>query len=132
MSTKMPMRHTLAPVRALGACSGMMHVRRVKNGRAPTQQIGGEELRALRALMPGGFVARSACDDAGPCIGSAGRLETKGGANRDNYSQCCSDDPFRHGRSLSDIANFWHGKSWRVLKVAKLAAARNEKIVVNQ
>jgi len=29
---------------------GMMHVRRVKNGMASVQQIGGEELRALRAL----------------------------------------------------------------------------------
>lgn len=29
---------------------GMMHVRRVKNGIASVQQIGGEELRALRAL----------------------------------------------------------------------------------
>ena len=30
--------------------AGMMHVRRVKNGMASVQQIGGEELRALRAL----------------------------------------------------------------------------------
>ena len=29
---------------------GMMHVRRLKNGIASVQQIGGEELRALRAL----------------------------------------------------------------------------------
>ena len=29
---------------------GMMHVRRIKNGIASVQQIGGEELRALRAL----------------------------------------------------------------------------------
>src|SRR6267142_4646435 len=29
---------------------GMMHVRRVKNGIASVQQIGGEEMRALRAL----------------------------------------------------------------------------------
>ena len=31
--------------------TGMMHVRRVKNGIASVQQIGGEELRALRALQ---------------------------------------------------------------------------------
>ena len=39
---------------------GMMHVRRVKKGIASVQQIGGEELRALRALKredsPGRFV----------------------------------------------------------------------------
>ena len=30
---------------------GMMHVRRIKNGMASVQQIGGEEMRALRALQ---------------------------------------------------------------------------------
>ena len=30
--------------------SGMMHVRRIKNGMPSVQQIGGEEMRALRAL----------------------------------------------------------------------------------
>src|SRR2546428_4650203 len=37
---------------------GMMHVRRIKNGIASVQQIGGEEMRALRALKREDAAAR--------------------------------------------------------------------------
>jgi type 1 fimbriae regulatory protein FimB/type 1 fimbriae regulatory protein FimE len=37
---------------------GMMHVRRIKNGIASVQQIGGEETRMLRALKREGDAAR--------------------------------------------------------------------------